>query len=336
MLVPDTTNSPTTPVWLPDNEHILFLDRGGSRISQAKIGGPAKLVYISGFKLSSLALDKSGAHLIAASASQNEDIESLPLLGLKVAGAATPLAYSTANEAQPRYSPDGRLLAFRSERSGASEIWLADADGGNPRQLTHIGASIAGYPRWSPDSNFLVVHARRPDEGQIYTIRAADGVIRQITNESPGFADASFSRDGKTIYMLRDRASAPQLYRASVTTLALEPLWQGCCAMEAPERDLLLYAKFEQRGIYSRALSGDVLKNPESRLLEDYAPLHARFAPVDDGIYYVGCTPSGQPRAFRFYSFASGQSVDIAPTPPNYSADISVSPDQQDLHTLPK
>ena len=331
LLVSNTSGSPTTPVWLPDSKHILFLDYGGSRISQARIGGAAKLVYIASASLSGLTLDGSGAHLIASSAVGNDDIESLPLQGLKAAGTARRLVYSTASEAQPRFSPDGKWLAFKSDRSGSSEIWLADADGENPRQLTHLGAYIAGYPKWSPDSNFLVFHARRPDEGQIYTIRIKDGVTRQITHQTPGFADASFSSDGTALYMFRHIPYAPRLFRASLKDLTLEPLWPGCCAMEAPGRGLLLYAKYEQPGIYARSLSGDAGRNPETRLVEDYVPPDGRFAPMDDGIYYVGCTATGQPRAFRFYSFASRQSVDIAPTPSNYDADIAVSPDRTRL-----
>lgn len=101
--------------------------------------------------------------------------------------------------------------------------------------------------------------------------------------------------------------------------------------MEVPGRGLLLYAKFEQPGIYARSLSGDATKNSEIRLVDDFVPLFGRFAPVDDGIYYVGYTPTGQLRAFRFYSFVSGQSVDIAPTPPDYYADLAITPDRKRL-----
>ena len=223
-------------------------------------------------------------------------------------------------------------MAFSSNRSGASEIWLADSNGESPRQLTHIGAYIAGYPKWSPDSKLVVFHARVPGDGQIYTIGVQDGVTRQITHDLPGFADASFSRDGRSVYMIRDIVSAPSLYRVSISDGVLQSLWTGCCALEAPGRNLLLYAKFEQRGIYARSLSGtDPIQNKEIRLLDDYVPLSQRFEPVNDGIYYVGCTPTGQPRAFRFYSFASGQSVDIAPAPANYASDLAISPDRKIL-----
>jgi hypothetical protein len=78
-------------------------------------------------------------------------------------------------------------------------------------------------------------------------------------------------------------------------------------------------------------LSGNAAKNPEIRLVEDYLAQEQSFDPVHDGIYYVGYTPSGLPRAFRFYSFASGQSVDIAPTPPNFIGDLTVTPDRTRL-----
>ena len=192
VLVPNTSGSANTPVWLPDSEHILFLDNGGSRIWQARIGGAAKLVYLASGRLTGLTLDEAGAHLIGSNSLRDVDIESLPLQGLKVVGAAQRLVYSTASEGQPQFSPDGRWLAFASDRSGADEIWLAEANGENPRQLTHMGAHVAGYPKWSADSSSLVFHARLPDDGQIYTIRLKDGVTRQITHAIPGFANASF------------------------------------------------------------------------------------------------------------------------------------------------
>jgi Tol biopolymer transport system component/DNA-binding winged helix-turn-helix (wHTH) protein len=331
LMVANTSGNSTTPVWLPDSKRILFLDHDGERIMQAPITGGAKLAYVAGTRLTGLTLDGFGLHLIAARRLDNEDIWTLPVNGLKVTGEAKQFAYSTAREAQPRFSPDGRLSAFQSNRSGTYEIWVADADGQNPRQLTHIGAYIAGYPHWSFDSTFLVFHARLPDEAQVYTIRVQDGVIRQITRGRPGFAIPQFSLDGKVIYMTETRPEGPMVSRVSAAGGTPQSLWSGCCAQEAPGRGLLLYAKFEQPGIYGRSLVGDALKNPEIRLLKDFVPLDAGFEVVEDGIYYVGCTPTGQPRAFRFYSFASGQSVDIAPTPPNYTADLAVATDRSRL-----
>jgi Tol biopolymer transport system component/DNA-binding winged helix-turn-helix (wHTH) protein len=331
-LVLNTSGNSTTPVWLSDSKRILFLGRDGTRIMQAQIGGAAKLAYIAGASLSGLAINGSGSRLVASRRLDDDDIWSLPVNGLRAAGEAKRFVYSTANESQPRFSPDGRLLAFKSNRSGASEVWLADSDGRNPRQLTYTGAYIVGYPRWSPDSNFLVFHARLSDEAQVYTIRVKDGVTRQITHERPGFFTIPIlSLDGKVIYMTETHPEGPMLSQVSAAGGTPQPLWSGCCASEVPGRSLLVYGKLEQPGIYGRSLSGDVLKNAEIRLVKDYVPPGAGFEVVDDGIYYIGCTPTGQPRAFRFYSFASGQSVDIAPTPLNYAGDLAVAPDRQRL-----
>ena len=298
---------------------------------QAQIGGAAKLVYIASGDLGGLTLDGLGSRLIASRRLDDNDIWTLPLNGLRVAGEAKRLVYSTASESRPRFSPDGRLLAFVSNRSGAEEVWLADSNGEKPRQLTHISAYIAGYPGWSPDGSFVVFHARLPEEAQVYAIRVQDAVTRQITHERPGFTTPSFSLDGKVIYMTETRPDGPMVSQVFAAGARPQRLWSGCCAEEAPGRGLLLYGKFEQPGIYGRSLSGDARKNAEIRLVKDAVPLDGGFEPVDDGIYYVGSTPTGQPRAFRFYSFGSGQPVDIAPTPPNYRGDLAVTPDRRRL-----
>src|SRR5262249_1391865 len=156
----------------------------------------------------------------------------------------------TAEEMQPKFSPDGRSLVFTSMRSGADEIWLADSNGENPRQLTHIAAYIAGHPHWSPDSQFIVFHARLPSEPQIYTIGVQDGVIRRITHQTPGFTSPAFSVDGKTIYMLQPLNGVTRLYSVSFSGGTPRALCLGLNPIEAPGRSLLLYAKLEQRGIY--------------------------------------------------------------------------------------
>jgi len=60
----------------------------------------------------------------------------------------------TANY-RPRWSPDGRRIAFISNRSGTSQIWIMDADGGNPRQVTDLATEAAGV-LFSPDGDTLI------------------------------------------------------------------------------------------------------------------------------------------------------------------------------------
>ena len=74
---------------------------------------------------------------------------------------STPALHSVG---QPSgFSPDGRQIAFVSTRSGAPELYgVCDADGGAPRQLTHLGAHVLNSSAWSPDGTQIAFHARVP------------------------------------------------------------------------------------------------------------------------------------------------------------------------------
>jgi eukaryotic-like serine/threonine-protein kinase len=64
---------------------------------------------------------------------------------------------STGFSAFPQYSPDGRKIAFTSERSGNREVWTCDGDGTNCQQLTFFDGPMCGTPRWSPDGRWLAL-----------------------------------------------------------------------------------------------------------------------------------------------------------------------------------
>lgn len=68
----------------------------------------------------------------------------------------------------PRWSPDGKTIAFVSSRSGSAQVWLLSLDGGEPRQLTRLPIDVDG-PVWSPQGDRLAFAAsvypgKTPDE----------------------------------------------------------------------------------------------------------------------------------------------------------------------------
>lgn len=81
---------------------------------------------------------------------RNNDIWVAPVAG----GPAVRLAATASSEDRPRWSPDGRQIAFVSTRSGSQQIWIIPAAGGEARQLTSIATGASGLT-WSPDGKWL-------------------------------------------------------------------------------------------------------------------------------------------------------------------------------------
>ena len=64
-------------------------------------------------------------------------------------GHPKPLTTTPGTNNHPRWSPDGKTIAFVSSRGGSSQVWLMPIDGGEPRQLTRLAVDVSG-PIWSP------------------------------------------------------------------------------------------------------------------------------------------------------------------------------------------
>jgi Tol biopolymer transport system component len=78
-------------------------------------------------------------------------------------------AFSAKSENYPRWSPDGRWLAFLSDRGedGQTQIWLMQGDGGEAEKLTSAKAGVDSY-KWSPDGQMIAFLTRdsKTDEEQ--------------------------------------------------------------------------------------------------------------------------------------------------------------------------
>ncbi len=83
----------------------------------------------------------------------------VPLAG----GPSQTVAAEGSQNERPRWSPDSRHIAFISNRSGSSQVWIMDADGKNPRQITNLSTEASGV-LFSPDGkNLIFVSSVFPD-----------------------------------------------------------------------------------------------------------------------------------------------------------------------------
>ena len=106
------------------------------------------------------------------------------------------------NDRSPSWSPDGKRIAFESDRDGHGpltfEIYVMDADGGNPQNLTN-NRKRDFSPSWSPDGKRIAFSSNRDGNYEIYVMDADGGNPQRITNNDFYDGGPSWSPDGKRI-----------------------------------------------------------------------------------------------------------------------------------------
>jgi len=145
------------------------------------------------------------------------DLYTLPIEG----GEARRVTSGMAFDNQPRYSPDGKRIVFLSDRDGAENVWIASADGSDPRQVSREQKDTYTSPSWTPDGEYILVHRRSfgAFSGELWMYHARGGAGVQVTRMRPTptatpqqfhiSSGAVASRDGRYFYYARRRPSFP-------------------------------------------------------------------------------------------------------------------------------
>ncbi len=128
----------------------------------------------------------------------------------------TPIVPGNREDHSADISPDGSRIVFVSRRTGSYELWICDANGGNQRQLTFIGAAVTGSPRWSPDGRWIAFDSRRAGGSEIYLISPDGGEPRRLLREWTESVVPAWSRDSKWIYFSSDVEGDRTLFRVRV------------------------------------------------------------------------------------------------------------------------
>jgi Tol biopolymer transport system component len=154
------------------------------------------------------------------------DIYTLPIEG----GQAKLIDGGMAFDSQPKFSPDGKWIAFLSDRDGAENVWIMHPDGSEPKQITKETSNIPLIsPSWSSDGQYILVSKPRDMYSTfalwIYDVRGGSGL--QITKSEAGevFGGGGHnavgvvaSPDGRYLYF----AHRQGIFRYN----AQMPLWQ--------------------------------------------------------------------------------------------------------------
>jgi Tol biopolymer transport system component len=333
------------PVWTEDGREIVFLNIGLSRAelwridvsgSASRSAEPRQLTAL-GENATGASISRRGHRLAYTSFSIHSSIwriaapDGSKVREEKSAGSLngdTPFIYSTRDDTSPEFSPDGKRIAFMSNRSGDLEIWVCDSDGSNPVQLTSFRGPNVSTPRWSPDGGRIAFDSDAEGEFDIWMINAGGGKPKRMTTDPANDGNPSWSRDGRWIYFDSKRTGEQQVWKIPEAGGDAIQVTRdvGFAPLESPDGKFIYYTKdLFGTSVWRLPVEGGqptkVLEN-----LSDYQNLVL----VNKGIYFIpqqGTAWSGS--SIEFLDFATNRTKRVASFGKPFSSGLALSPDGQ-------
>jgi Tol biopolymer transport system component/imidazolonepropionase-like amidohydrolase len=174
--------------------------------------GPTKVVRFTTDEGTWLDLDVSpdGRSLVF---SMLGDVYRLPIEG----GRATRITSGAAWDVQPRFSPDGREIAYTSDRDGGNNLWRMKADGSAAEQITKERFRLLNNPVWTPDGQYIIgrkhfTGQRSLGAGELWMYHRDGGEGLQLTkqkNDQQDLGEPAVSPDGRYVYFSEDVSEGP-------------------------------------------------------------------------------------------------------------------------------
>jgi Tol biopolymer transport system component/DNA-binding winged helix-turn-helix (wHTH) protein len=318
------------PAWTADGRGIIVAagERDNTHLWRVPVSGRGRAsIVASAGDGAMLAAFASDGRLAFTRARRHISIWTLDLAASRKTGSWLSRwpASSSGIDANPRFSPDGRRVAFVSNRTGTYQIWIANTDGSGAFQLTSITASLVGCPSWSPDGSTILFDGSKDGHFEGYAISAAGGTPRRLMGSSGQDGVASFSRDGQWIYFTSNRTGEFQIWRMPAQG-GEAVQWTrrgGRVARESVDGRHLYFAKPLPDGysLWRMPAAG----GEETQVLKSV--LAFSFDVTKSGIYYVDRPGLDGLSPMYFYSFAAGRSTQLAAASLQGANGISVSSD---------
>jgi Tol biopolymer transport system component len=310
--------------WASDARSLVYTAGGLNRVPVG--GAPEGEMILQGFGAYLFpAISRTLDRLVFARGIDDRDVWKL-----EEGRPPTPFLASSSADQSPQFSPDGTRIAYGTNRwSESMEIFVTQADGSSPIQLTdRPGAQDSA--QWSPDGRWIAFDSMGPDQTyDVFVIDAAGGLPRQLTTDPSNEHRPSWSHDGRWIYFGSDRTGRLEVWRVPAQGGDAVQVTDegGYTSHESPDGRTLYYVKAREarQPLFARPVSG----GPEKRVVEEI--LGRTFAVVEDGVYYFARTEAAAVTAIRFLDVARGTSREVArveaPVAPIFG--LSVSPDRK-------
>jgi Tol biopolymer transport system component/DNA-binding winged helix-turn-helix (wHTH) protein len=242
----------------------------------------------------------------------------------------SPFIVEKGDKMRPDLSPDGKKVAFESDRLGFWDIWTCDTSGFDCQQVTSLHQT-AGRARWSPNGHYIAFEFHPQERSEIYIAEVPGGTphllrtIRGADNLSP-----SWSRNGHWLYFSSKQGREPfQVWKIPFSGGVAMKLTQdgGISAVESPDERFLYYSKYEKGGIWRLPIEG----GRETEVVEDLdGKGWPNWAVSREGIYFLRCGEFKRP-SIDFLEFRSGKTFHIWTLEKEPGWGLSLAPDGRSL-----
>lgn len=270
-----------------DADHLLYASVEGSYSSLWKIssqGGAA--TWLGGKNLYELTTSMDGNTLAFSQAQQNIDIWTVEI-PQETDSASVPMEIVTSTQTDwaPSISPDGTKMAYISDQSGYSEIWICERDGLNKKQITFLNEQVIGNLSWSPDGSTIAFTIVENGKYAIFHVPSTGGLpsvfIRdQFNNRLP-----TWSANGNYIHFTSDRKDGQQIWKKSIDSKFLKQIttYGALYAVEASNGFLYL-TRPDRCGLWRMPSHGG---EPELVLSKVQNEDYKNWVVNSQGIYFI-------------------------------------------------
>jgi len=205
-------------VWSHDSRHIFYSsNRGGEfglwTLDTARREPPKRISLGAGqFTFSRMSSDRRNRLAVEAPSTRTN------IVAMGPDGAMTQVTNAASSDWEPEGAADG-TVAYVSNRSGASELWITRPDGQSVR-LTGIMGSYTHSPAWSPDGQTIAFVAVKGRKAEIYTVGRDGSRLRAVTADGLDKLDPIFTADGRGLRYVQRTADGYRVMQIPLTGAA--------------------------------------------------------------------------------------------------------------------